>query len=64
VILEGADASAAASAAENIKKEIDIDTFRSVPISVKDWVVNVSGAPLVLGGEPLRTKKIKDGEVH
>jgi len=42
---------------------IDIDTFFSVPLTVKDGVVNVNGAPLLAGGRPLRTLKVLHGTV-
>ncbi|MDR2600960.1 MAG: methionine--tRNA ligase [Spirochaetaceae bacterium] len=43
--------------------EIDIDAFFSVPITVKDGLVNIEGAPLMLNGAPLRTKIVLNGEV-
>jgi methionyl-tRNA synthetase len=44
--------------------EIDIDTFASVPILVRDYTVESGGKPLTLGGKPIRTRIIAAGEVH
>jgi len=57
VLLEGEDAVTAPA-------EIDIDTFFSYPISVKDNIVYCGGKKLCLNGNPVRTKIIPEGEVH
>jgi methionyl-tRNA synthetase len=44
--------------------EIDIDTFFSHPIAVKDSAVLSGGKKLCLDGKPVRTSVISDGEVH
>jgi methionyl-tRNA synthetase len=54
---EGEDAIAAPA-------EIDIDTFFSYPIAVKDNTVFSGGKKLCLNGNPVRTKIIPEGEVH
>jgi methionyl-tRNA synthetase len=58
---EGEEASAAAAAAP---AEIDIDTFFSIPIVVKDFAVLSGGKNLCLEGKPVRTSIIPEGEVH
>jgi methionyl-tRNA synthetase len=45
-------------------REIDIDTFFSVPITVVDNIVNVNGTAFTANGNVIKTEKIKDGEVH
>ncbi|MDR0495066.1 MAG: methionine--tRNA ligase [Treponema sp.] len=54
---EGAGASAAPA-------EIDIDTFFSYPITVKDFAVLSGGKKLCLAGKPVCTGLISEGEVH
>ena len=50
---------------ENITPaEIDIDTFFSMPIMVKDFIVFSGGKKLCLNGIPVRTCVTPDGEVH
>ncbi len=44
--------------------EIDIDTFFSYPIVVKDNFVFADGKKLCLNGKPVRTAVIPEGEVH
>jgi methionyl-tRNA synthetase len=44
--------------------EIDIDTFFSYPITVKDNIVYSGGKKLCLSGNPVRTEIIPEGEVH
>jgi methionyl-tRNA synthetase len=44
--------------------EIDIDTFFSFPITVKNNEVLYNGKRLCLDGKPVRTAVIADGEVH
>jgi len=44
--------------------EIDIDTFFSYPIFVKEHVVFNGEKKLCLNGNPVRTEKIANGEVH
>jgi methionyl-tRNA synthetase len=58
VLLEGEEAGSAPPA------EIDIDTFFSVPLTVKDYTVMSGDKPLTLGGKPVRTRVISSGEVH
>jgi methionyl-tRNA synthetase len=48
----------------SLPAEIDIDTFASIPISVKDHVVESGGKALTLLGRPIRTRIIPSGEVH
>jgi methionyl-tRNA synthetase len=48
----------------NLLSEIDIDTFFSIPLGVKDNVVHSGGRALMLEGKPLRTKIISNGNVH
>jgi methionyl-tRNA synthetase len=50
--------------AEQTPQEIDIDTFFSYPIVVKDNEVLHNGKRLCLDGKPLRTVIISEGEVH
>jgi methionyl-tRNA synthetase len=45
-------------------QEIDIDTFFSYPIVVKDNEVLHNGKKLCLDGKPVRTVIISEGEVH
>ncbi|MCL2721482.1 MAG: methionine--tRNA ligase [Treponema sp.] len=45
-------------------KEIDIDTFFSMPIVVKDNVVYTGDKKLCLNGNPVQTTVIPNGEVH
>jgi methionyl-tRNA synthetase len=45
-------------------QEIDIDTFFSIPIAVKDNIVRAGGKAFTLNGTPIRTKVIGNGEVH
>jgi methionyl-tRNA synthetase len=54
---EGEDAVAAPA-------EIDIDTFFSYPITVKDNMIFSGGKKLCLNGNPVRTEIIPEGEVH
>jgi methionyl-tRNA synthetase len=44
--------------------EIDIDTFFSIPIEVKDNTVMAGGRALTLEGKAINTKIISNGEVH
>ena len=44
--------------------EIDIDTFFSQPIVVKDYAVLSGGKNLCLDGKPVRTTVIPEGDVH
>jgi len=43
--------------------EINIDTFFSYPITVKDFTVQFNGRNLCLNGQPVRTSIISDGKV-
>jgi methionyl-tRNA synthetase len=54
---EGEEAAAAPA-------EIDIDTFFSQPIVVKNYEVYSGGKKLCLGGKPVHTTLIPEGEVH
>ncbi|GHV02455.1 methionine--tRNA ligase [Spirochaetia bacterium] len=58
VTLDGAAVPDAAPA------EIDIDTFFSIPIAVKNNTVEAGGKAFTLNGAPIRTKVIGNGEVH
>ena len=44
--------------------EIDIETFFSIPMEVKDNTVMVGGRAMTLEGQAVRTKIISRGEVH
>jgi len=44
--------------------EIDIDTFFSYPMAVKDFVAQQGGKALCLNGQPVRTSVIPEGEIH
>ena len=44
--------------------EIDIDTFFSIPMEVKDHTVLAGGRALTLEGKPIKTKIISCGGVH
>jgi methionyl-tRNA synthetase len=44
--------------------EIDIDTFFSCPINVKNFAVQNGGKNLCLAGKAVRTAIIPEGEVH
>ena len=57
LLAEGAEAVPA-------KETIDIDTFLSMAITVKDYAVRFGEKNLCLDGKPVRTKVIPDGEVH
>jgi len=46
------------------RNEIDIDTFFSFPITVKNNEVLYNGKRLCLDGKPVRTSIISEGEVH
>jgi len=58
---EGEDAAALAA---SVPAEIDIDTFFSMPIMVKDFVCYTGDKKLCLNGNPVRTVVIPEGEVH
>ena len=57
VILEGSEPA-------EVPAEIDIDTFFSIPLEVRDNTVMAGGRALTLEGKPVRTKIITSGEVH
>jgi methionyl-tRNA synthetase len=44
--------------------EININTFFTHPMAVKDFVLQSGGKNLCLAGKPVRTNVIKEGEVH
>jgi methionyl-tRNA synthetase len=50
--------------AEITPAEINIETFLSYPISVKDFTVRHDGVPLCLNGKHVHTAVIGEGEVH
>jgi len=52
------------SSAPTAPVEIDIDTFFSYPLAVKDFVAGQGGRALCLNGKPVRTSVIPEGEVH
>jgi len=56
VKIEGIDPTASA--------EIEIDTFFSIPMEVRDNIVTVGGKALTLEGKPVRTKIVSQGNVH
>ena len=43
--------------------EIDIDSFFSMPITVKDGVVQVGGRDLEVGGKKVTSEKVTSGKV-
>jgi len=47
-----------------VSTEIDIDTFFSIPMEVRENTVTVGGKVLTLEGKPIRTKIISQGNVH
>jgi len=49
---------------EPLPAEIDIETFFSIPLEVKDNTVTVGGKALILDGKQIKTKIISSGEVH
>ena len=49
---------------EKSLSEIDIDSFFSIPMHVKDHTVKLGGKILTLDGKPIKTKIITVGEVH
>jgi len=57
VMLEGLDAAEPPS-------RIDIDTFFSIPIHIKDNAVMAGGRALTLEGKPITTKTVSSGEVN
>jgi len=50
--------------ATEVAAEIDIDTFFSSPLEVRDGVVTVGGKALTLEGKPIRTNIVSEGNVH
>ena len=44
-------------------KQINADLFFSVPIKAKDGLVQIDGVPLVMNGEEVRLKVVKEGDV-
>jgi methionyl-tRNA synthetase len=49
---------------QNPPPEIDIDTFFSIPMEVKDGTVMAGGRALTLNGKPIKTKIVTSGGVH
>jgi methionyl-tRNA synthetase len=49
---------------ENPPSEIDIETFFSIPMEVKDYTVFAGGKALTLNGKPVKTKMVLSGGVH
>ncbi|MHB9294475.1 Methionine--tRNA ligase [Pillotina sp. SPG140] len=45
-------------------QEIDVDTFFTVPLEVKDGIVRCADHALTVNGTVIRTQKILNGEVH
>ncbi|MDR1390121.1 MAG: methionine--tRNA ligase [Treponema sp.] len=60
VVLEGASAEAARAKTD----EITIDQFFAAPLVVNDYTVYAGEKALTLNGTPLKTTRIKKGEVH
>ncbi|MDR1957242.1 MAG: methionine--tRNA ligase [Treponema sp.] len=54
----------AGNAAGTPPKEIDLDGFASIPLKVKNHIVEFRGQALTLEDLPLRTKALVSGEVH
>jgi len=50
--------------ATEVSVEIDIDTFFSIPMEVKENAVTVGGKVLTLEGKPIKTKIVSQGNVH
>ena len=48
----------------SLPAEMDIDTFFSIKMEVKDNTVLAGGKPLLLEGKPIKTKIIASGNVH
>jgi methionyl-tRNA synthetase len=44
-------------------KRINVDAFFSIPIRAEEYAVRVGNSQLSIGGRPLRTEKISDGDV-
>jgi methionyl-tRNA synthetase len=44
--------------------EINIDTFFSIPMEVRENAVLVGGKALTMEGKPIRTKIVSQGNVH
>jgi methionyl-tRNA synthetase len=69
-VLEAADAPVGARVMveglepEETPVEIDIDTFFSIPMEVKENTVTVGGRALTLDGKHIRTKIVSQGNVH
>jgi methionyl-tRNA synthetase len=57
VVLEG-------TTAGTVPEEITIDDFFGIPLEVKGNTVCAGGKALTLNGKPIKTKVIRDGEVH
>ncbi|MDR0524308.1 MAG: methionine--tRNA ligase [Spirochaetaceae bacterium] len=49
---------------ESALPEIDIDAFFSIPLRVRDGIVEQDGLALTVQGEKIRTRRILSGEVH
>jgi methionyl-tRNA synthetase len=49
--------------APNERKRLKIDRFFELPIKVKDFVLNIGATPLILGDQPIKTQKVKSGDV-
>jgi hypothetical protein len=47
-----------------VPKEINVDTFFSIPLRASGNVVTAGGKALTLDGKPVRTSIIADAEVH
>jgi methionyl-tRNA synthetase len=69
VSLEGLESSESniqpgSTALAELPSEIDIDTFFSIPMYVKDNTVLVGSKKLTLGGNHIKTNIISNGEIH
>jgi methionyl-tRNA synthetase len=64
VTLDGTATDGADGVPDAALKEITVDTFFSLPISVVNNAVMAEGKPLTLEGKPLKTAIIANGEVH
>ena len=58
------DGEAPDSEKPQVPAEIDIDTFFSIPMEVKDHTVMVGGKALTLNGKPIKTNTVSNGGVH
>jgi methionyl-tRNA synthetase len=64
VTLEGLTPDEIKAAQAQLPEEIDIETFFSIPMEVKDYSVMAGGKPLIIDGKQIKTKMICQGNVH